>query len=62
MKRFTGGRGFERDTRTRADLRTELLAAGFATVDVHDSTELARTWNLPHPERRTGQVIFDCRV
>ncbi len=62
MKRFTGGRGFERDARTRADLRAELLAAGFATVDVHDSTELARTWNLPHPERRTGQVIFDCRV
>ncbi|MCB9571787.1 MAG: class I SAM-dependent methyltransferase [Kofleriaceae bacterium] len=60
MKRFTGGRSFERDQRTRADLRAELLAAGFAAVDVHDSTEVASAWALPHPAQRTGQVVFAC--
>ena len=34
MARFTKGRGFVRDDRTRADLATELRDAGFADVTV----------------------------
>jgi O-methyltransferase involved in polyketide biosynthesis len=60
MKRFTGGRSFERDQRTRDDIRTELLAAGFAAVDIVDSAAVARAWALPHPEQPTRQVLFDC--
>ncbi len=60
MKRFTGGRGFERDARTRDDLRAELRAAGFARVDVIDSAAVAQPWALPHPAAATRQVLFDC--
>jgi O-methyltransferase involved in polyketide biosynthesis len=60
MKRFTGGRGFERDARTRDDLRSELLTAGFARVDIIDSARVAQAWALPHPAAPTRQVLFDC--
>lgn len=61
MKRFTGGRGFERDRRTRDDVRAELLTAGFAGVEVVDSSTVARPWALPHPGQPTHQVLFVCR-
>jgi O-methyltransferase involved in polyketide biosynthesis len=60
MKRFTGGRGFEFDQRTRTDIRTELIAAGFAKVAILDSASVAKRWNLPYPAARTHQVLFDC--
>lgn len=55
MKRFTGGKSFTKDTRTRADLVGELRDAGFAevrTLEPHDVPE------LPHPEWRTQTVVF----
>ena len=58
MKRFTGGRSFERDARTRAQISDELRAAGFATVEVLTSRDVARSWQLPHPDRSTTQVVF----
>lgn len=58
MKKFTGGRSFERDARTREQLVDELHAAGFPDVAVHASADVARTWNLPHPERATTMVVF----
>lgn len=58
MKRFTNGRSFERDVRTRADMSAELRTAGFGRVDVIGAAEVARDWNLPHPDRRTPTVIF----
>lgn len=58
MKRFTGGRSFERDARTRAQIVDELRAAGFATVDVVAARDVARSWRLPHADRATTQVVF----
>ncbi len=58
MKRFTGGRGFERDARTRAQIAGELRAAGFTEVVVIDAASVARAWQLPHPEQRTTMVVF----
>jgi O-methyltransferase involved in polyketide biosynthesis len=59
MKRFTGGRSFERDTRTRDDLVADLRAAGFDDVRAIDSTAVARAWDLPHPDEPTRTVLFD---
>jgi hypothetical protein len=58
MKRFTGGRGFERDTRTRADVIDELLAAGFTSARAIAARDVAREWQLPHAERDTNTVVF----
>lgn len=58
MKRFTGGRSFERDARTRAQIVEELRAAGFATVDVLTSRDVALSWQLPHADRTTTMVVF----
>jgi O-methyltransferase involved in polyketide biosynthesis len=58
MKRFTGGRGFERDARTRDDVLAELRAAGFTDVRAIAAADVAREWQLPHPERATTMVVF----
>jgi O-methyltransferase involved in polyketide biosynthesis len=58
MKRFTGGRGFERDARTRTQIGDELHAAGFTDVRAWSSSEVARAWQLPHPDRATTMVVF----
>lgn len=61
MKRFTGGRSFERDERTRDDIAAELRAAGFAEVAALEPCEVAAEYELPFPERRTQQLVFVCR-
>lgn len=58
MKRSTGGRGFERSPRTREDVVTALHQAGFDDVAVLTSSETARAWGLPDPDRRTQVVLF----
>ncbi len=59
MKRFTGGRTFERDARTRDDVLAELGAAGFTACEAIGSREVARAWQLPHGERTTTMVVFN---
>ncbi|MEO8551957.1 MAG: hypothetical protein ABI678_18400, partial [Kofleriaceae bacterium] len=58
MKRFTGGRSFERDARTRDQLVAELRAAGFTDVTAYSASDVARTWHLPHAERATTTIVF----
>ncbi|MEO6776432.1 MAG: class I SAM-dependent methyltransferase [Kofleriaceae bacterium] len=58
MKRFTGGRSFERDAHTREQIREELHAAGFAEVTIYRASEVARAWQLPHSDRDTTMVVF----
>ncbi|HET9992642.1 MAG TPA: class I SAM-dependent methyltransferase [Kofleriaceae bacterium] len=58
MKRFTGGRSFERDARTRDQIIAELHAAGFPDVTAYSSSDVATAWQLPHPERKTTMVVF----
>ncbi|HEY4244658.1 MAG TPA: class I SAM-dependent methyltransferase [Kofleriaceae bacterium] len=58
MRAFTGGKGFTRDPRTRADLLAELRAAGFARATVTAAIDVARDWDLPHPEARTDTLVF----
>jgi O-methyltransferase involved in polyketide biosynthesis len=62
MKRFTGGKAFVRDERTRADIIAELTTAGFREVRLIEPRELARSWSLPFAERRTQQLLFVCSV
>ncbi len=62
MKRFTGGRTFERDARTRAGVLAELRDAGFTEVSAIAATDVAAAWGLPHPDRVTPTVVFTARV
>lgn len=57
MKRFTGGRTFERDARTREQIVDELHAAGFTDVDVVSSA--TSRWPLPHADHATTMVVFN---
>jgi len=61
MKRFTGGRSFERDERKREDIRAELHEAGFANVQLIEPHDIAVQWDLPYPNKRTQQLLFVCR-
>jgi O-methyltransferase involved in polyketide biosynthesis len=58
MKRFTGGRSFERDGRTRADLAADLRDAGFSRVELLEPADVAAAWELPFPEVPTRQLVF----
>jgi O-methyltransferase involved in polyketide biosynthesis len=58
MKRFTNGRTFERDARTREDVLAELRAAGFDEVEAIAARDVATAWSLPHAERATPTVVF----
>jgi O-methyltransferase involved in polyketide biosynthesis len=62
MKRFTGGRTFERDARTREDVLRELRAAGFAEAVAVAAADVARAWRLPHADQRTSTVVFSARA
>lgn len=61
MKRFTGGRAFEKDKRTRDDIVRELGAAGFGQVELLEPDHVASVWGLPSPTERTQQLLFVCR-
>jgi O-methyltransferase involved in polyketide biosynthesis len=58
MKRFTGGRTFERDANTRESIIAELRDAGFTSIEAYSSRDVARAWNLPHADRATTMVVF----
>lgn len=60
MKRFTGGRAFERDARSRAQLLGELADAGFGGVEVVTPAAVARAWALPDADAATSVVVFSC--
>jgi O-methyltransferase involved in polyketide biosynthesis len=62
MKRFTGGKTFERDPRTRDDLAAELREAGFDEVETVEPAAVAHAWGLPFPEVPTQQLLFVARV
>jgi len=63
MKRATGGGGFTRDRRSRAEILDALRAAGFeATGDPIDTRAVARARGLPHPDASTRAVIFDAHA
>lgn len=62
LKRATGGRGFERDARTRHHIVTALGEAGFDAVESVASTDIAHAWNLPEPDWRTHVALFVARV
>jgi O-methyltransferase involved in polyketide biosynthesis len=61
MKRFTGGRAFEKDERTRDDIARELGEAGFGRVELLEPAHVAGVWELPSPEAPTQQLLFVCR-
>jgi O-methyltransferase involved in polyketide biosynthesis len=58
MERFTGGKSFERDARTRGDLARELREAGFSEASAIAPSEVAKAWGLPAPEVATRQLVF----
>jgi len=62
MKRFTGGRTFERDARTRDDIAAELREAGFNGVEMMEPASVAHSWGLPFPDVPTQQLLFVARV
>jgi O-methyltransferase involved in polyketide biosynthesis len=62
MKKFTGGRTFERDASTRAGVIAELRDAGFVDVTAIGSADVARAWQLPHADRPTPTVVFTARA
>lgn len=61
MKRFTGGKSFERDGRGRDDIASELRAAGFPEVALHEAAAVAAAWELPHADVPTQQLLFVAR-
>jgi len=58
LRLLTGGRTFAKDERTRADLSSELVEAGFEAVKVHDPAGNLDRWNLPHTRVPTKQLVF----
>lgn len=62
MKRFTGGRTFERDQRTRDDIVEELKTVGFSKVTTLEPQQVAQEWTLPYPNRKTQQLLFLCQL
>ena len=58
LRLVTGGRTFAKDERTRADLSSDLMEAGFDSVKVHDPAGDLDRWNLPHTRVPTKQLVF----
>ncbi|MGC6416529.1 MAG: class I SAM-dependent methyltransferase [Bradymonadia bacterium] len=62
MKRFTGGRAFEVDGRTRADIVSALASVGFDRVTALEPKDYGAQWSLPYPDYRSQQLLFICEV
>jgi len=58
LRIVTGGRTFAKDERTRADLSSDLVEAGFDSVTHHDPSGNLEYWNLPHTRVATKQLVF----
>ena len=61
MKRFTGGRGFERVEATRDSIREDLVATGFSEVEIYDHAALPAGMTPPPPDGPAQIVVFRCR-
>jgi O-methyltransferase involved in polyketide biosynthesis len=61
MARFTEGRGFVRDERTRAHVVAELEDLGFADVRALEPSDLADEMAVPGEGQHTQVVVFCCR-
>lgn len=61
MRRFTGGRTFERDQRSRGELSAELRGAGFEGVETLEPGALPAGWEVPHASLRTQILVWCCR-
>jgi O-methyltransferase involved in polyketide biosynthesis len=59
MRRFTGGKGFAPDGRTRAEITADLRGAGFTEARAIAAADMARDWALPHAGVRTDTVIHE---
>lgn len=62
MRKFTGGKGFERDSRTRDDIAADLREAGFDEVTMVEPADVAKTWRLPFPDVPTQQLLFVAKI
>jgi O-methyltransferase involved in polyketide biosynthesis len=60
MARFTGGRGFVRDLRTRQDVIAELRGCGFGEVAALEPGDLAEAGPPGLGRVRTQVVVFRC--
>jgi O-methyltransferase involved in polyketide biosynthesis len=58
MKRFTRGKTFATDGRSRAEITAQLHAAGFSTVAHHEPRTAPAAWNVPHLTERTQIVVW----
>jgi O-methyltransferase involved in polyketide biosynthesis len=61
FKRFTEGKSFAFDGRTRADLRAELAACGFDLVDLLEPGSLGSDWTVPFRDHHTQVLVWRCR-
>ena len=62
MKRWTQGKAFERDERSRENVRQALLKSGFDQVEWYEPHDVAQAWSLPFPQVSTQQLVFRCVV
>ena len=60
QRRASRGVGFARDRRTRHDIARELTELGF-TVEMLEPRDVPASWQLPHLDARTQQLVFVCR-
>jgi O-methyltransferase involved in polyketide biosynthesis len=61
MKKFTGGRSFAFDGRTRFDLVAQLRGAGFTTVDLFAPETVPAEWNVPFRDHPTQTLVWHVR-
>lgn len=49
------------DERTRTQIADDLHLAGFDSVDIYNSADIARAWHLPHSDIQTRVIVYRCR-
>jgi O-methyltransferase involved in polyketide biosynthesis len=62
MKRFTGGRAFAADVRSRGQVVQDLRECGFDDVECVEARKIANQTGLPFPHVASEQLIFIARV
>ncbi len=62
MKLFTNGRTFERDAKSREQVREELATAGFSESSAISAYDVATEWKLPHARTPANMVVFSGRA
>ena len=63
IKEALGGDGqeYSYDERSLADVKQDLLAAGFQQVDIYESPKMAAEWQLPYANVKTHVAVYRCR-